>query len=154
MALSVILGLYISIGLLASAGLVALSKKLLSAKAEQVFFGLLLVPIAGFYLAFTAYFGDAGAWRLEAGAMALFAVLGMLGCRIPVVLMLGYALHGLWDFLHEVHTHAGLAFGMGTWSEIPLAYGAFCATLDWCMAGYFYTRRRVWGAAWRAGTVR
>ena len=35
-------------------------------------------------------------------------------------------------------------------SEIPLAYGAFCAAYDWCMAAYFYTRRGRWSAAWTA----
>jgi hypothetical protein len=150
MALSVIIALYISIGLMSAAGSVAISKKVFSAKAEQIFFGLLLVPVAGFYLAFTAYFGNAGAWRLEAGAVAVFAVLGVLGSRVSVVLMFGYVLHGLWDLLHELHAHAGMDFGTRTWTEIPLAYGAFCATYDWCMAAYFYTRRRQWSAAWGA----
>ena len=148
MALSVIIALYISIGLMSAAGSVAISKKVFSAKAEQIFFGLFLVPIAGFYLAFTAYFGNEGAWRLEAGAVAVFAVLGILGSRMPVVLMLGYVLHGLWDLLHELHAHAGEDFGTSTGTEIPLAYGAFCATYDWCVAAYFYTRRRQWSAAW------
>jgi hypothetical protein len=150
MALSVIMALYVSIGLMSAAGSVAISKKLFSAKAEQIFFGLFLVPIAGFYLAFTAYFGNEGAWRLEVVAVAVFAVLGVLGSRVPVVLMLGYVLHGLWDLLHELHAHAGVDFGPSTGTEIPLAYGAFCATYDWCMAAYFYTRRRQWSAAWGA----
>ncbi len=150
MALSVIIALYISIGLMSAAGCVAISKKVFSAKAEQIFFGLFLVPIAGFYLAFTAYFGNEGAWRLEAVAVAVFAVLGVLGSRVPIVLMLGYALHGPWDLLHELHAHAGVGFDTGTVTEIPLAYGAFCATYDWCMAAYFYTRRRQWSAAWDA----
>lgn len=95
MALSVIIALYICIGLMSAAGSVAISKKVFSAKAEQIFFGLFLVPIAGFYLAFTAHFGNEGAWRLEAGAVVVFAVLGVLGSRVPFVLMLGYVLHGL-----------------------------------------------------------
>jgi hypothetical protein len=148
MALSAIIALYISIGLMSAAGSVAISKKLFSAKAEQIFFGLFLVPIAGFYLAFTAHYGNEGAWRLEALAVALFAVLGVLGSRVPVVLMLGYVLHGLWDLLHELHAHASVDFGTTTVTEIPLAYGAFCATYDWCMAAYFYTRRGQWSAAW------
>jgi hypothetical protein len=148
MAFSAIIALYISIGLISAVGSVALSKKMFSAKAEQMFFGLFLVPIAGFYLAFTAYFGNQGAWRLEAGAVAVFAVLGILGGRVSVVLMLGYALHGLWDLLHELHAHAGVVLGTSTGTEIPLAYGAFCATYDWCMAAYFYTRRCQWNAAW------
>jgi uncharacterized protein DUF6010 len=148
MALSVIIALYISIGLISAAGSVAISKKLFAAKAEQIFFGLFLIPIAGFYLAFTAHFGNEGAWPLEAGAVAAFAVLGVLGIRVPVVLILGYVLHGLWDLLHELSAHAGVDLGTGT--EIPLAYGAFCATYDWCMAAYFYTRRRQWSESWGA----
>ena len=35
-------------------------------------------------------------------------------------------------------------------TELPLAYGAFCAAYDWCVAAYFYTRRREWNAAWKA----
>jgi hypothetical protein len=146
MALSVIFALYISIGILSAAGSIAIAKKVFSPKAEQIFFGLFLVAIAGFYLAFTAHFGAEGAWRLEGGAVAIFAVLGTLGSRVPGVLVLGYVLHGLWDLLHELHAHAGVDFGTGTGTEIPLAYGAFCATYDWCMAAYFYTRRRKFSA--------
>jgi len=152
-ALSVIIVLYITIGLMSAAGSVAIAKKLFSAKAEQIFFGLFLVPIAGFYLAFTAHFGNEGAWRLEAGAAAVFAALGVLGSRVSFVLMLGYVLHGLWDLLHELHGHAGVVdFVTSTGTEIPLAYGVFCATYDWCMAGYFYTRRGQWSSAWGAQT--
>jgi hypothetical protein len=150
MALTVIMALYITIGLMSAAGSVAISQKVLSAKAEQVFFGLFLVPIAGFYLAFTGYFENDGAWRLEAGAVAVFAVLGILGSRVPFVLILGYVLHGSWDLLHELQAHAGVDFGTSTGTEIPLAYGAFCVTYDWCMAAYFYIRRRQWRAAWGA----
>jgi hypothetical protein len=124
MALSVIIALYICIGLMSAAGSVALSKQVFSPKAEQIFFGLFLVPIAGFYVAFTAHFGNAGAWPLEAGAVAVFAVLGVLGSRMPVVLLLGYALHGLWDLLHELHAHAGVDFDTSMVTEIPLAYGS------------------------------
>ena len=95
MALSVILVLYFSIGVLAAAGSIFISQKLFSAKAEQIFFALFLVAIAAFYLAFTAYFGNQGAWRLEIGAVILFAVFGILGLRLPVVLIIGYCLHGM-----------------------------------------------------------
>jgi len=149
MSLSVIFALYISIGILSAAGSIAIAKKVFSPKAEQIFFGLFLVAIAGFYLAFTAHFGTEGAWRLEGGAVAIFAVLGTLGSRVPGVLVLGYVLHGLWDLLHELHAHAGVDFGTGTGTEIPLAYGAFCATYDWCMAAYFFTRRRKFSVSLR-----
>jgi hypothetical protein len=80
----------------------------------------------------------------------LFAVFGILGLRLPFVLIIGYCLHGIWDVLHEVHAFGGVSpFGARELTELPLAYGAFCAAYDWCVAGYFYTRRREWNAAWK-----
>jgi hypothetical protein len=154
MAFSVIIILYVAIGLMSAAGSVFIARKLFSAKAEQVFFALFLIPIAGFYLAFTAYFGYEGVWKFETRGVIGFALLGLLGVRVPLVLIIGYLLHGLWDVLHEMHAHGGVdLFGPQQITEIPLAYGAFCATYDWCMAAYFYTRRVEWRAAWvdRAG---
>jgi hypothetical protein len=151
MVLSVIIVLYVCVGVLAAAGSIFISQKLFSAKAEQIFFALFLVAIAAFYLAFTAYFGDQEAWRLETGAVIVFAVFGIFGLRLPVVLIIGYCLHGIWDVVHEIDAHAGASpFGAHKISEIPLAYGAFCAAYDWCIAAYFYTRRGAWNAAWNA----
>jgi hypothetical protein len=149
MALSVIIVLYVCVGILAAAGSIFISQKVFLAKAEQIFFALFLVAIAAFYLAFTAYFGDQKAWRLETGAVIVFALFGILGLRLPVVLIVGYLLHGIWDLLHEVHAFgSGSPFGVHEITELPLAYGAFCAAYDWCMAAYFYSRRREWSAAW------
>ena len=154
MAFSVIMTLYASIGLLAAAGSIFLSQKLSSAKGQQIFFALFFMAIAGFYLAFTAYFGDQEAWRLEARAVIVFAVFGILGLRLPVVLIIGYSLHGIWDVVHEIHAHGGVSpFGAHEMTELPLAYGAFCAAFDWCVAVYFYTRRREWNAAWRRSST-
>jgi hypothetical protein len=151
MALSLIILLYVGVGVLSAVGTIAISTRRFSAKAEQIFYGLLLVPIAAIYLAFTAHFADNDAWRLEGMAVAVFAVLGLLGSRLSGLLMLGYALHGGWDLIHEVFLHKG-ASGAGTpaLTDIPLAYGAFCAAYDWCMVGYFYTRRIQWKSAWQA----
>jgi hypothetical protein len=150
MALSVIIVLYVSVGILAAAGSIFISKNVFSAKVEQIFFALFLVAIAAFYLAFAAYFGNQEAWRLEMGSVVVFAVFGVLGVRVPVVLIVGYCLHGIWDACHEIDAHGGVSpFGAEKMTEIPLAYGAFCAAYDWCMAGYFYTRRREWSAAWK-----
>jgi hypothetical protein len=154
MALSVIITLYASIGLLAAAGSILISQKLFSAKGQQIFFALFFIAIAGFYLAFTAYFGGQEAWRLEAGAVIVFAVFGILGLRLPVVLIIGYSLHGIWDVVHEIHAHGGVSpFGAHEMTELPLAYGAFCAAFDWCVAAYFYTRRREWNAAWHRSST-
>ena len=147
----VIVALYITIGCLSAAGSVYLSKSIFSAKGEQIFFGLFLVAIAGFYLAFTAYFGDKDAWQLEATAVAVFAALGAVGVRVPFALIVGYLLHGLWDAVHEFNAHAGGSLlGARQTTSVPLAYGFFCATYDFLMATYFYTRRNVWQAAWSA----
>jgi hypothetical protein len=151
MALLVIIILYVCVGILAAAGSIFISQKLFSAKAEQIFFALFLVAIAAFYLAFTAYFADEEAWRFETMAVVLFAIFGLVGGRVPSLLIVGYLLHGVWDVLHEIHAFGGTdLFGTPRLTELPLAYGAFCAAYDWCIAGYFYTRRREWTAAWKA----
>jgi hypothetical protein len=153
MALSVIILLYASIGLLAAAGSIFISQKVFSAKGEQIFFALFLIAIAAFYLAFTAYFGDQEAWRLETGAVIAFALFGIVGLRFPVALIIGYSLHGIWDLVHEIHAHGGVSpFGPHEMTQLPLAYGVFCAAFDFCIAGYFYTRRREWNAAWNERT--
>ena len=151
MALSVIITLYAGIGLLAAAGSIFISGKLFSPKGQQIFFALFFIAIAGFYLAFTAYFEDQEAWRLETGAVIVFAVLGILGLRLPVMLIIGYSLHGIWDIIHENHAHGGISpFGAHKMTDLPLAYGAFCASFDWCVAAYVCARRRDWNAAWKA----
>src|SRR5215468_10535311 len=128
MALSVIIVLYAGIGLLAAAGSIFISRNLFSARGQQIFFALFFVAIAGFYLAFTAYFDNQEAWRLEIGAVVVFTIFGILGLRFPVALIIGYSLHGIWDVVHEIHAFAGVSpFGAGKITERPLAYGAFCA---------------------------
>ena len=151
MVLSVIITLYAGIGVLAAAGSIFISRTLFSAKGQQIFFALFFIAIAGFYLAFTAYFGEREAWRLETAAVIVFAMFGILGLRFPVMLIIGYSLHGIWDIIHEIHAHGGInPFGAHKITDLPLAYGTFCAAFDWCVSAYFYTRRRDWNAAWKA----
>ena len=91
----VIVILYAVIGLLAAAGAIFIARKILAPKAEQIFFALFLIMIAAFYLAFTAYFGVATAWRLETAVVVAFVTIGPLGARLPFALIVGYPLHGL-----------------------------------------------------------
>ena len=145
MALAAIMFLYVGIGVLAAIGTVTISRARFSPRIEHIFFALLLIPIAAMYLAFLAYFGDHSALRLEAYAVALFAVLGLLGLRLPALLVLGYALHGAWDLFHEALLYLAPAPGdVRSVTAIPLAYGVFCAAFDWCMAAYFFTRQAAW----------
>ena len=67
---AVIVVLYAVIGLLAAAGSVVISQKLFPGRSEQICYGVFLTAIAGFYLAFAAYFGNASSWSTELFAAA------------------------------------------------------------------------------------
>ena len=54
---AVIVTLYMAIGFMSAAGSVFITQRIFAPKVEQIFYGIFLIPIAGFYLAFTAYFG-------------------------------------------------------------------------------------------------
>ena len=143
--------LYAVIGLLAAAGTIFIARKILTPKREQIFYAMFLMMIAAFYLAFTAYFGVATAWKVETAVVVAFVAIGLIGTRSSFALILGYCLHGLWDLIHELHAHgASSAFGPGQLTTIPLAYGVFCAAFDFCMAGYFYARWPEWMLASKA----
>src|SRR5689334_3030337 len=105
MALAAILIWYLVIGVLAAIGSVTISRSRFSPRVEHTVFALLLIPIAAMYLAFLAYFGDWSTLRSEAWAVAVFAVLGLLGLQFPALVVLGYALHGGWDLVHEIGVH-------------------------------------------------
>ena len=145
---AVIVVLYATFGVLAVVGAVAIARRFLAPKAEQVLYGLFLIAIAGFYLAFAAYFGAAAAWRVEIGAVVGFAVLGVLGTRVPLALIVGYPLHGVWDALHELQAGGVLAaYEPDRLTPVPLAYGVLCAAFDIGIAVYFVRRRADWDAA-------
>jgi len=147
----VIMILYAVIGLMAAAGTISITRKLLAPKTEQIFYAMFLIMLPAFYLAFAAYFGVASAWRVETAVVMAFVVIGLLGVRLPFALIVGYSLHGLWDVLHELQAHGVYsAFEPGKLTAIPLAYGLFCAAFDFSMAAYFYTRRGEWSAARKA----
>jgi hypothetical protein len=147
----VIVILYAVIGLMAAAGAIFIARKILAPKAEQIFYAMFLIMIAGSYLAFAAYFGVTTAWRLETAVVVAFVAIALPGARLPFFLIIGYSLHGLWDLLHELEAHGAYStFQPGELTLIPLAYGVFCAAFDFCMAAYFYTRRAEWLAAWKA----
>jgi hypothetical protein len=154
LGLTVIVILYATVGVMAAAGAVFITQKILRPKGEQIFYGLFLVLIAAFYLAFAAYFESASAWRVETMAVVSFAVIGLIGVRLPIALMIGYPLHGLWDLLHELATHGtGVGFEPETLTAVPLAYGVFCAAFDVCIAVYAWMRRAEWAAAWGSSRV-
>ena len=144
----VIVVLYATIGLLAAAGAISITRKI-GPKAEQVLYGLFLVIIAALYLAFVAYFGNAAAWRVERVAVVLFALIGLFGVRLPTALVIGYALHGAWDLVHELQAQGAIStYYLGQLTAVPLAYGVFCAAFDVRIAAYAFKRRDEWNVAW------
>ncbi len=150
LAFGVIVTLYAVIGFLAAAGAIVIARKVFAPKAEQIFYAMFLIMIAALYLAFTAYFGMATAWRLETAAVVAFVTMGLVGVRLPFALIVGFPLHALWDLVHELQAHgAFVAFEPGQLTAIPLAYGVFCAVFDFSVAAYFFTRRAEWSAAWK-----
>ena len=143
--LVVILIWYAAIGLLATAGSVAVSQKFFPGRSEQIFYGAVFVAVAGVYLAFMAYFGNAASWRTELIAVIAFSAFGIVGTRYAAALILGYTLHGIWDALHELAGHSSFApFASGELTAIPLAYGVFCAAFDIAIATYFVRRKQFW----------
>jgi hypothetical protein len=145
----VIVILYATIGVMAAAGAVFLTQKFLKPKAEQIFYGAFLIFIAAFYLAFVAYFKSESALRVEIAAVFVFTLIGIFGTRLPIALIVGYPLHGLWDLMHEVAAHGGfVGFDPNYLSAIPLAYGVFCAAFDVAIAVYAQKRRGEWEAGW------
>ena len=143
--LVVILIWYAVIGLLATAGSVAVSQKFFPGRSEQIFYGVLLVPIAGYYLACVAYFANVSSWRIELIGVIAFSVAGIVGTRYAAVLIVGYALHGIWDALHELDGHGGFSpFGSGQLTAIPLGYGVFCAAFDIAIAAYYVRTKQFW----------
>jgi hypothetical protein len=81
-AFTVILVIYITVGVFAAIGTAYVSKALLPPKFEQVFYAVYLAVIAGFYLAFAVYFGSEQAWRVEATAVLCFALIALAGRRL------------------------------------------------------------------------
>jgi len=96
-----------------------------------------------------AYFGNAAAWRAETVAVVLYALIGLFGVRLPTALVIGYALHGAWDLVHELQAQGAVStYYLGRLTAVPLAYGVFCAAFDVYIAAYALKRRDEWSAAW------
>ena len=60
---AVIIVLYVVVGVMAALGTIWINRKFLTGKQEQIFYGIFMIGMAAFYLAFTAYFDADTAWR-------------------------------------------------------------------------------------------
>ena len=136
---------------MAAVGAIFIVPKILGFKAEQIFYAMFLIMIAAFYLVFASYFGAVAAWRLEVAVVIAFAAVALAGVRLPLILIIGYSLHGVWDLIHELQAHGVYSvFQPGQLTPVPLAYGFFCAAFDFSMAVYFYVQRDKWATARKA----
>src|SRR5260221_12245861 len=117
----VIVVLYATIGLLAATGAISITRKIFGPKAEQVFYGLFLVIIAAFYLAFVAYFGNAAARRAVTVAVVLGALISPFGVRLPTAPVLRYALRRAWELVHELQGQGAVStYYLGQLTAVPL----------------------------------
>src|SRR5207244_11950218 len=101
--------------------------------------------MAARYLPCVASFGKSTAWRMETVAVVLFALIGLFGVRLSIALVIGYALHGAWDLVHELQAQGAIStYYLGQLTAVPLAYGVFCAAFDVRIAAYAFRRRDEW----------
>src|SRR5207244_6358369 len=105
--------------------------------------------MAARYLPCVASFGKSTAWRMETAAVVFFALVGLFGVRLPIAVVIGYALHGAWDLVHELQAQGAIsAYYLGRLTAVPMAYGVFCAAFDVYIAAYAFKRRDEWSVAW------
>jgi len=75
------------------------------------------------------------------GSRRHLCVIGLFGSRLPIALIVGYPLHGLWDLLHELQAQGAFsAFEPGQLTSIRSPTALLCG-LRRLHRGYFYTRR-------------
>ena len=107
-----------------------LLSRFVSDVAGRTLLATVLFAAAGAYFGFAYKPGTPSYWILiELLQVIAFGILGLYGWRgSPYWLVLGYALHPLWDFgLH--YLGPGSAFA-------PLRYTVLCLSFDWVVALY------------------
>ena len=92
------------------------------------FLALLLSFIAAVYLGFAFADGSRKAIIVESIVAGIFLLAAMCGLFLsPLILAVGYIVHGFWDLLH--HPKA-IETKVAPW------YPPFCAVYDWAIAIY------------------
>ena len=99
----------------------------LSAAQASEFHAILLTLIASVYIGFALQGGQPYEVGLELTVAAAFIVLALIGLWLsPWFIVLGLALHGVWDFLH----HDLIP------TPVPRGYIPLCMVYDGLMAGF------------------
>lgn len=129
------LAIELGLGVLLAAALILLARRL---QAEKRHYGVVLLITAAYYVVAALLKGRTDALPLELGGLALFGVLGLLGMSRPILLVLGWAGHVLWDVLF----HTG-----GQGGYVPDWYPMLCVGFDLFLAGY------IAGRFWTSGST-
>lgn len=94
------------------------------------FHAVLLAAIAAVYVGFALTDGRLRLVFLETGAAVGFLALVLVGLvGSPMLLALGFMLHGFWDLMH--HPKRGIE------TRLPEWYPPFCAAYDFVHAAFF-----------------
>ena len=122
---------YASLGLLLSVATAAICWPLDAALCFGIL-AVLLGAIAGVYIGIALAVADRNLIIVETVIGFLFLVLAVAGWLVsPLILALGYFLHGLWDLVH----HPRYIRSPG-----PAWYQPLCLAFDWGIAAYIVVR--------------
>jgi dipeptide/tripeptide permease len=107
---------------------VAALGRLLNFERDRSFYATILLVIASYYVLFAAMAGSTPALITETAVMSVFVLLAAFGAlRTRWVLVLGLALHGVFDLVHpRLIENAG----------VPSWWPQFCLAFDLAAAAY------------------
>jgi len=107
---------------------VALLARLVGFERDRAFYATILMVIASYYVLFAVMGGSTEALLEEAAVMSVFVLVAAIGAlRFRWLLVLGLALHGVFDFLHpRFIENAG----------VPSWWPGFCSAYDLAAAAY------------------
>lgn len=95
---------------------------------QRDFYAMLLVGITTIYLGFALADGRPREVAIEVGVIVVFSLLALGGLWLnPVLLVVGYFAHGIWDVVHHPH---GIQTQTTSW------YPPFCLVVDWLIGAY------------------
>jgi len=99
---------------------------------ERVFYPVVLVVVAAYYLLFAAIGGSPAAWPGELAGAAVFIVLAVLGYRVSLwIAAAGLVGHGLFDLVHPLIIND---------PGVPKWWPAFCFSADIPLGAYLAWR--------------
>ncbi|MFA6096069.1 MAG: DUF6010 family protein [Candidatus Paceibacterota bacterium] len=101
---------------------------------EIEFFAVVLMGIAAVYFGYAFLSGGAKEIIIEVTNITLFFILILAGLWInPLVLVIGYFWHGIWDAIHRRESQI-------VKTKVPEWYIYFCMIYDWIIGAFILIR--------------